>query len=251
MAIMIGSARIDERGKASGGKPGDQKQVSAAYDTKGEVSMQAMYKSSKGWLVFRPKSLTHAGLIAAKMTTACNNKNIGYDQLRRLEIVKNGVDTKLPTGSDCGTLVRECIKEATGIDPGNFTTLTEPDALKKTGLFEEPFVYVSQDKTPVYNGDILVTRTKGHTVIVVSGNPRKTEAVDNHKDDGIKYYPKYTGKSIYLAESLTAVGERDVSKEHRKKIADANGMKNYSYTAKENGQLLKLLKKGKLKKPKP
>lgn len=88
-------------------------------------------------------------------------------------------------------------------------------------------------------------------MIVVSGSPRKTAAVDNHKEDRVKYYPRYTGKSIDLAESLTAVGERDVSKEHRKKIAEANGMKSYSYSAEENGQLLKLLKKGKLKKPKP
>ena len=38
--IMIGSARINERGKLSGGVAGDQKQVSSANDTKGEVSMQ-------------------------------------------------------------------------------------------------------------------------------------------------------------------------------------------------------------------
>ena len=40
-----------------------------------------------------------------------------------------------------------------------------------TGLFTK-IAYVNQSKTPVYNGDILVTKTKGHTVIVVSGNPR-------------------------------------------------------------------------------
>ncbi len=34
--------------------------------------------------------------------------------------------------------------------------------------------YISQAKTPVYNDDVLVTKTKGHTVIVVSGNPRTT-----------------------------------------------------------------------------
>lgn len=246
MAIMVGSARIDEHGKISGGTPGDQKQTSATNDTKGEVAMQAMYKHSKGWLVFRPKSVTHAGLIAVKMTSACNNKNIGYDQNRRNDIIRNGIDTKIPSGCDCSSLVRECIKEATGIDPGNFTTLTEPDALKKTGLFEDPFEYVSQEETPVYNGDVLVTKTKGHTVIVVSGNPRKEPAVDNNKSGALKYYPKYTGKSIYLAESLTAVGEKDVSKTHRKKIAEANGMKDYAWTAEQNGQLLKLLKAGKL-----
>ena len=32
--------------------------------------------------------------------------------------------------------------------------------------------YVSQAKTPIYNGDILVTKTKGHIVVVVSGHPR-------------------------------------------------------------------------------
>ena len=41
--IMIGSARINERGKLSGGVAGDQKQVSSANDTKGEVSMQPFY----------------------------------------------------------------------------------------------------------------------------------------------------------------------------------------------------------------
>ena len=34
MAIIIGSARIDERGKASGGKAGDQKQISGTLKVK-------------------------------------------------------------------------------------------------------------------------------------------------------------------------------------------------------------------------
>ncbi|MCM1223469.1 MAG: hypothetical protein NC548_54370, partial [Lachnospiraceae bacterium] len=44
--------------------------------------------------------------------------------------------------------------------------------LEATGLFEKRQAYVSQSRTPVYNGDVLVTKTKGHTVIVTSGNPR-------------------------------------------------------------------------------
>lgn len=164
MAIMIGSARIDENGKAVGGRAGD--------NTGKEVSMQAMYTSSKGWFILRPKSIYHAKAMAELMKKACNNDNIGYDQGERLGVVNKGIDTKTPTESDCSSLVREVIKEATGKDVGNFTTANEATVLEKSGLFETRVAYISQAKTPVYDGDVLVTKTKGHTVIVVSGNPR-------------------------------------------------------------------------------
>jgi hypothetical protein len=236
---MIGSARSDENGKYTGGAAGDQKQTSSINDTKGEVSMQAMYTHSKGWYVLRPKSVEHANLIASKMMDACNNKNIGYDQGNRLGIISAGISTKKPTECDCGTLARECIKEATGKDPGNFTTADEAAKLKAIGLFEDAFSYVTQAKTPVYNGDVLVTKTKGHTAIVVSGNPRTTGT-------GKTYYAKYTGKSDSLVDALAAVGEKDTSKAHRKKIAAANGISGYTGSAAENTKLLAILKSGKL-----
>ena len=43
----IGSARIDERGKATGGQKGDQKQTSTP-DFKGEVARQDFYVSKQG-----------------------------------------------------------------------------------------------------------------------------------------------------------------------------------------------------------
>ena len=92
--IMIGSARIDERGKLSGGVAGDQKQVSSSNDTKGEVSMQPFYVHSKGWYILRPKSSTLAAKMAERMIAACNNKNIGYDQGNRLGVIIYGIDTK-------------------------------------------------------------------------------------------------------------------------------------------------------------
>ena len=170
--IMIGSARIDERGKLSGGAAGDQKQVSSSNDTKGEVSMQPFYVHSKGWYILRPKSAAVAAKMAERMIAACNNKNIGYDQGNRLGVIKYGIDTKIRTSCDCGTLVRQDVKEASGKDPGNFTTANAAAVLGATGLFMPKISYVSQAKTPVYNGDILVTKTKGHIVVVVSGNPR-------------------------------------------------------------------------------
>ncbi len=170
MAVIIGSARIDERGKVSGGAAGDQKQTSSANDRAGEVSMQNFYVHKKGWYILRPKDPAIAYQIAENMKTACNNKNIGYDQSNRLGIVKYGIHTKTRTECDCSSLVRQCIKEASGKDPGNFTTANEAAALEETGLFEKRKAYVSG--TVLYMGDVLVTKTKGHTVIVVDGAAR-------------------------------------------------------------------------------
>ena len=235
MAIMVGSARIDEHGNIKGGAVGDQKQTVKTGDTKGEVSQQAFYVHSKGWIILRPKSPELAAEIALLMIDACDNPNIGYDQGNRNGVLRYGVHTKTKTECDCSGLIRAIIYWATGKDPGAFSTATEVDKLMATGLFEK-IEFTSQTKTPVYNGDILVTKTKGHTVIVTSGNPRKVN----------QYYPKYTGTSVSIIDGLKAVGEKDTSKAHRSKIAVANGIKNYTGTAAQNRTMLNLLKSGKL-----
>lgn len=186
MSIIIGSARVDERGKYSGGAAGDQKQTAPG---KGEVSIQDFYVHKKGWIIMRPKSDKHADKIAKNMMIACNNKNLGYDQDNRLGVTKYGVTTRVKTECDCGTLVRECVKEATDKDPGNFNTENEVSALKKTGLFKDPIPYTSDTK--LYDGDILVTKTKGHTVIVVSGRKRESK-----KDDVAKTSAKKTSEFV-------------------------------------------------------
>ena len=173
MSVIIGSARIDERGKASGGTAGDQKQTKAP-DYSGEVSLQSFYVASKGWYILRPKSTAHASKIAERMLTACNNINIGYDQGGRLGVINNGINATKPTEADCSSLVRACVKEATGKDPGNFTTANEATMLEATGLFEKRLAYTSG--TTLYTGDILVTKTQGHTVVVVDGADRTTSA---------------------------------------------------------------------------
>ena len=60
------------------------------------------------------------------------------------------------------------------------------------------------------------------------------------------YYPKYTGKSASIVESLLAVGEKDISFAHRKQIAIKNKIDNYSGTVPQNLQLVALLKDGQL-----
>lgn len=168
----IGSARIDEHGKASGGKAGDQKQKSTP-DYKGEVSMQNFYVSSKGWYILRAKNPDIASKIALAMTIACNNPNIGYNQARRLDIIKAGTHSQKPTSCDCSSLVRQCVRES-GIEVGNFTTANEVNVLMATGQFEK---LTYKQGTTLFLGDILVTKTKGHTVIVTSGATRSQNAI--------------------------------------------------------------------------
>lgn len=162
MGYIIGSARIDERGKLSGGSAGDQKQ-GAVPDRRGEVSMQDFYMHKKGWVILRPRKAAHAVEIAKAMERACNNANLGYDQAGRLGVVKYGTGSSVRTECDCSSLVRQCVKEGTGTDPGNFTTADEVSKLLYTGLFDRiPF----RGADMLWIGDILVTKVKGHTAIV-------------------------------------------------------------------------------------
>lgn len=165
MTIYIGSARKDERSKYSGGTAGDQLQKSTP-DYSGEVSMQKFYVHTKGWDVLRLKDKTLRRNLAEKMIKACNNANIGYDQGNRGGILSRGTGTTEKTECDCSSLVRQCVKEATGKDPGNFTTGDEKDALLDSGLFSYVGAYTSS--TTLCTGDVLVTRSKGHTVIVTA-----------------------------------------------------------------------------------
>lgn len=229
MAVIIGSARHDEHGNCySGGKAGDQ--------TGQEVSTQKFYNHSKGWYVLRAKDDKVAEKLAEAMQIASDNKNIGYDQSGRYGVIKHGINAKVKTECDCSSLVRACIIYASGKDVGDFNTSNERSVILKSGLFKYVGSYKQGDA--LYNGDILVTRTKGHTAIVVSG-AKKSKA---------KYYQKYKGNSGSIVEALKAVGEDDVSKEHRAEIAKKNGFSNFKFTSEENSKMLSLLKKGKLKK---
>lgn len=170
MGIVFGSARIDENGNIAGGAAGDQ--------SGNEVSAQAYYMHSKGWYGLRPKSAEVAEKIATAMQQACDNPNIGYDQNQRNTVMtqlKNygslaAIKTKCE--SDCSSLVRACIYQATGKDVGDIYTGNLASALESSGLFEGRFSVSSESQ--LYNGDVLVTKSKGHTVIVVSGRPRQS-----------------------------------------------------------------------------
>ena len=125
------------------------------------------------------------------MRAACSNSNLGYDQGNRYGVLKYGIDTTVPTECDCSSLVRACIKEATGKDVGDFSTAAEAGVLEASGLFEKRISYSSGTK--LYTGDVLVTKTKGHTVVVTSGASR-TDSGSSSGGSAPDKTEKYKGK---------------------------------------------------------
>lgn len=168
MSVIVGSARLNENGKITGGIPGDQ--------TGREVGTQAWYMHTKGWIVLRAKTPAVREAIAYAMAAACNNNHIGYCQSHRtgatLAAQPHGYDpAKITTDveTDCSELVRLCCLYA-GIKVPSFNTGSEKNVLLNTGMFtahEDGAHCNSSDR--LLRGDILVTRTKGHTVVVVVG----------------------------------------------------------------------------------
>lgn len=237
MAVLIGSARHDEKGKLAG-KAGDQLQKGAGNDIKGEVSMQEYYKHKLGWNGYRFKDVANRHRCAERMVKACNNPNIGYSQNQRHQIVEYHIETTMPINCDCSSLVREVIIEASGKDPGNFTTADADQKLMATGLFDK---FEVKSESDLMIGDILCTKKRGHIVVVVAG-----KSPEEVKKDYYQILLGYKGSSIVGA--LAAAGEKDTSMTHRKKIAKANGIQGYIGSVKQNLQMLDLLKNGKLKK---
>lgn len=170
MAVLIGSARNGENG-ATGNRAGDQSGA--------EVSTQNWYKHAKGWVVLRPKDSAVAEKIAYAMEVACKNNHIGYDQNDRLTLYnaakKVGFDpAKVTTDceTDCSALVRVCLAYA-GINVSNFRTANEVSVLMATGKFEKLTAAKYTDSSDyLKRGDILDTKTTGHTVIVLSNGSK-------------------------------------------------------------------------------
>lgn len=176
--VYVGSARIDERGKAYGGEAGDQKSGA-------EVSTQKWYKHSKGWRVLRCKVPEMRQYIADAMKAACDNNQIGYDQYQRLTLYEDvkafnfdPSKTTKAVETDCSALVRVCVlyalrKTGRNNNIGNFVTSNQVSVLLATGLFDEieGTKYTNQADY-LMAGDIPVTRTKGHTVIVLNSGDK-------------------------------------------------------------------------------
>ena len=177
--VMIGSARIDENGNAHGGQAGDQKNGF-------EVSTQEWYLHKKGWRVFRAKDPEKAEIIAKIMEWACTSDLIGYDQYQRNtlynELKKSGFGGEpvlsKAAETDCSALVRVCLAFA-GIDvPADFYTGGMAKQMLDTGeIIELTGSKYTEQPDYLSRGDILVTKTKGHTVVVLDDGARCGEGL--------------------------------------------------------------------------
>lgn len=209
MAVLLGHAVGDENGKARGGNPGDQNGR--------EVRTQNWYLNGKGWRVLRAKDPAKAKLIAENMRYACANDNIGYDQGDRNTLYtiasKVGFDCSkvtTPCETDCSALVRVCCLYA-GIKVGNFSTSNEASVLLKTGAFVEmEGDEYTKDSARLKAGDLLVTRVKGHTAVILTDGPKanKTEpSTPSQPSSQIKKVVQVIGGSVRVRDAGSTKGK--------------------------------------------
>lgn len=165
--VKIGSARIDERGKIIG---------KGKINNDAEISYHNWYLPSKGWVVIRAKDENVRKRIAEAMRSACINNNISYSKTNRNDLF-NKVKIKdydpakceIKAVTDCSALIRTCICFALNKIIPDFNTSIEKIVLEKTGYFDiitDP-KYTTKSRY-LLEGDILVTKIKGHSVVVLN-----------------------------------------------------------------------------------
>ena len=224
--VTIASARIDESGNAHGGKPGDQ--------TGKEVCTQKFYQHKKGWDCLRFKNAKVGNDLAGFMLEICNNKHIGYDQYHRNDLFNEIKKGKLPQNidhdisTDCSATIRSLLAIA-GINTSDFTTANEKAVLMATGQFEYiPNVIESM----LHVGDILVTKKKGHTVMVV-GSDNKVGSTSNHANSSANRFE--IGATYKVTASALNVRREPNTSAH--KLSKSELTRNARAHANENGAL--------------
>ena len=202
--ITFGSARIDERGKISGGKAGDQ--------TGKELSTQEAYIYKGGWDVcIRIKDKKKKQKYIDFIKWACGSKHIGYNQSKRTtlynELKKLNFEYKKLSKDvecDCSSLV-SCGLIVAGFDkinPSNTTSTLESDIVKKYpndfSVFDKK--YKNGDHTKISkwwrDGDIL--NKSGHHVVTVVGGGRKNTVVKATKKGYTGQFPKLPSRGYFV-----------------------------------------------------
>ena len=240
MAILIGHASISEKGTING-TSGDQ--------TGKEVCTRYWY--SKPWnvmLICIDKDL--AARAAQEMRYACANNNIGYGQNNRRtaydSAVKNGKTFKNARGNtDCSQLVAACyiLAGLSSLSPDCYTGNLR-QALLNTGKFKA-YTDSAHLNSDVYAEVGTVYLKEGSHVVMALENGSKAVSGTMSSGSGSgTCYPAFTDTSI--VDGLKSIGV-DSSKENRAKIAEANGISNYTGSSAQNQKLLALAKQGKLK----
>lgn len=203
MTVYVGNAVCDENGHARGGKPGDQ--------TGRELRIQPWYLNAKGWRVFRAKDPAVAKKIADDMRWACDNMAIGYNQSTRNTLYNAAKPFDFDCAKvtelcecDCSSLVRVCVLYA-GIKINDFNTTSEPTRLLNTGAFDEMVGEKYTDESAyLREGDILVTRTKGHTLVILNDGDKAYDD-DPEPEPEPEPTPEPTDEWVY---KVLVIGDR-------------------------------------------
>jgi hypothetical protein len=125
------------------------------------------------------------------MERACANSHIGYCQTHRGTLYNAAKEVGFDPGrvtadveTDCSALVRVCCAYA-GISLDNFTTATEVSVLTASGKFQKltDSKYTTGSDYLV-RGDILVTKTSGHTVVVLTDGEKIAASTAAQKTEG-------------------------------------------------------------------
>ena len=178
--IKCGWASQDERGRASGGKAGDQ--------TGREVKVGIWYNFGQN-CVIRFKNADEGRKFARVIKSLCNNDCIGYDQSQRTtlyeELKKQAFDyTKLKTKceTDCSAMIAAAltcigIKVSKNAWTGNLVPLC-----RATGkfTFHTDAKYLTSDKY-LKTGDIIIN-TAAHVITALEdGEAAKEKTVKKPK----------------------------------------------------------------------
>lgn len=177
MSVLVGAARISENGTINGMK-GDQTGL--------EVNIKPWYLHKKQWFCLEHPDKDVREKIAYAMQKICENDHFGYGQKDRndcLELLKDvGYDPARITEDvnvDCSLAVLICLRYA-GIDiPYNrenlFYTGNMKDVLISHGFVLYTDANHCRHDIHVRKGSVLITRVKGHTVVVLHNGSHVTE----------------------------------------------------------------------------
>lgn len=237
MAVKIGHASIDENGRATGGKAGDQ--------TGKEVCFSTWWND--GWTALvRPTKKSVANKIVKACKAGVNNKKIGYDQSQRTtlytEAEKVGFDlSKIEANceADCSAFVSVCVNAAGVKVSKDIYTGNMVKALEATGAFK---VYrgskylTSSDYLKA--GDILVAEGK-HTVIVLEDGAKvSTTTTTTSTNNNSSAAEKFNGSIAGTYKTTNALNLRAGAGTENKVIhviPKGDKVVNYGYYSNVNG----------------
>lgn len=185
-----------------------------------------------------PDAVTNANVIIGEVNDHTTNE---------LSLLKNQLEDTSSLLQEGDNSILEKIDTSTESITEKIDTGTE-QIIKSNAENTSSILDTVNQNTNNLSTQISSVGKKVNTVNNTKVNTVNNTTVNNSKKSSKKHFKKtsYSGKSFVDALKNRGINS---SMSFRKKIASANGIKNYTGTAKQNTKLLNLMKKGKLVKP--